>query len=278
MLEELPVPEKPTDIVLEKSGIGRNDRTLKFTNTLPVSLKQNESIEAAVYKIIESGHRSIPIVSENGQLAGIIASGDILVFVVNSFLQNGSFKDPVETIMTRDIIFAESEDPIVLTIQKMKATKRGRIPVLSGGKLTGMISEYDVVKYFANTRLGIPVSEIMTRKPLFVTPDISVFDAVRTFTNTKYRRLPVVENGTVTGIITASDILKYLRNTGFKESELFHPLNELMKKKIFTVENNNDISEAVRMMLVNSVSGILVVNNEELEGIITERDVLNNII
>jgi len=266
--------ETSASIPLEKSGIDRYEKVSVFANTRTVFIRENNTIEDAVYQIIQSGHRSIPILSKDHHLLGIITTPDLL----NAFLQNRSFYDTIKTIMTREVIFVNDDDSIGLALQKMKISRRGRLPVLRKKKLVGMISEYDIIKFFAHTNLGFQVSSIMTRKPLFINPDISIFDVIKILANTKYRRLPVVENGKVVGIITASDMLKYLRNSDFRLAELYHPLDTLLRKKVFSVERHKDVSEAIRLMLIHNVSGILVVDNEKLEGIVTERDVINHII
>jgi len=74
-------------------------------------------------------------------------------------------------------------------------------------------------------------------------------------------------------------MLKYLRNSDFNISEMFHPVDSLLRKKVFSVEKHHDLSEAIRMMLVHDVSGLLVLGvTDSLEGIITERDVINQIV
>ena len=89
----------------------------------------------------------------------------------------------------------------------------------------------------------------------------------------------MVEHGHVIGVVTASDMLKYLRNSDFNISEMFHPVDSLLRKKVFSVEKHHDLSEAIRMMLVHDVSGLLVLGvTDSLEGIITERDLINQIV
>ena len=269
------IDAKPKNIQLERAGINRYEKVLVFANTRPVFLKENDKIESAVYKIIQSGHRSIPIVNKKHAVVGIVTTPDL----INAFLKNQSFKDPAATIMTREVIFVHHDDPIGLALQKMKISRRGRLPVIRNKKLIGVISEYDITKYFAHYDLRVKISEVMTRKPLFITHDVSIFDVLRILANSKYRRLPVVEHGRVVGVITASDMLKYLRNSDFNMSELFHPIDTLLRKKVFSVDKNKDMSEAIRLMLIHSVSGLLVLDDyEHLEGIITERDIINQII
>jgi len=274
-LQEAGGEAKKNGIILEMAGINRYDRVHVIANTKPFFLREGSTIEDAVYKIIQTGHRSIPVVNKKHHLIGIVTTPDIL----NAFLKNQNFRDKITSIMTRDVIFVHHDDPIGLAIQKMKISRRGRLPILKKKKLVGIVSEYDVIKYFAHRELLVKVSDVMTRKPFFIPHTMSLFDVLRILTNTKYRRLPVVENGKVIGIVTASDILKYLRNSDFSTSDLFHPVDSLLRKKVFSVDKHKDLSEAIRKMLVHNVSGLLVLEEgDKLEGIITERDIINQIV
>lgn len=263
-------------IPIERCGINRYEKVITFSNNLPVFLKENASLEAAVYKIIQSHHRSIPIIANNNnhKLVGIISMSDVL----NAFLRDTDFNEPMRTVMTRDVISVKDSDPVGPVIQEMKKSKKGTLPVVAKKRLLGVISEYDIAKYFAHAHLGIQTSEIMTRKPLFAPQDITILDAAKIIANSKYRRLPIVDAGRVIGIITASDIIKCLRNVGFHKEELLSPLNSIIKKELISVRKHKDISEAIRLMLVNGVSGILVVDNYKLEGIITQKDIINQLI
>jgi len=266
---------KRNGIILEMAGINRYDKVHVIANTKPLFLRESSTIEDAVYKIIQTGHRSIPVVNKKHHLIGIVTTPDIL----NAFLKNQNFRDKITSIMTRDVIFVHHDDPIGLAIQKMKISRRGRLPILKKRKLVGVVSEYDVIKYFAHRELLVKVYDVMTRRPFFIVHTMSLFDVLRILTNTKYRRLPVVENGKVIGIVTASDILKYLRNSDFNTSDLFHPADSLLRKKVFSVDKHKDLSEAIRKMLVHNVSGLLVLEEgDKLEGIITERDIINQIV
>jgi predicted transcriptional regulator len=75
----------------------------------------------------------------------------------------------------------------------------------------------------------------------------------------KKSRLLVFDNDSdrLVGIVTASDIVKAFRTT-----DINPPLEEVMTRKIFSLEYNNAIMKAVRMMHRRRIGSVLIVNNK----------------
>jgi len=86
----------------------------------------------------------------------------------------------------------------------------GALMVMEGGALVGVFSERDYTRKIAlqgrNSRTT-PVSEIMTREVLTVTPATTTHDAMVLMSQRKVRHLPVLEGNTVLGMISIRDIL-----------------------------------------------------------------------
>ena len=203
-------------IRFEDVGINRKENVLKIGVASPFFLHSSDSIFSTVDKILEKGYRRLPVVGKKKELEGIVTYTDIL----DAFLRREDFKQPISTIMVREVIFCEKDDTLEKAVQRMKLSRRGGLPILSGRKLVGIITERDVLKRFEEKEFGIKVSEFMTKKPFFFRPMLSILDVARTIVSTKYRRFPVVEEGKVVGIITAVDVLKYIKKNEFKFSGL----------------------------------------------------------
>jgi CBS domain-containing protein len=198
--------------------------------------------------------------------------------ILDAFLRRQEFSDAVSSIMIRDVIFCEESDSIGFVLQKIKLARRGGLPILKKKKLVGVVSERDFVKYFDKVNFGKSVSEIMTKKPFFIPPSISILDGLKSLVNTHYRRLPVVENKNLEGIVTAIDFLTYIKENKFEFEALDEPINKIMRKEVYTINEEADISEAIAEMKRKNVGGLLVVKDKKLEGIITERDILEEIV
>lgn len=262
-------------IELEKTGLDRFQSVIRISKINPTFCKESEKITGTVKKILSTGHRRIPIINRKREVVGVVS----LIDVLNSFLRRQNMADKISTIMSRDVIFCNAEDPIGLVLQKFKFSRRGGFPVLSKKKLVGMVSERDFVKYFSNVDFGVKVEELMTRKPFYVTPNITIFDCLKSIVNTRYRRLPVVKDSKLVGIETGTDILRYINENEFSFSSLAKPIESVMIKDVISISKGKDISEAIKKMKAKDIGGLPVIDEKNnLEGVITERDILEEIV
>jgi CBS domain-containing protein len=262
-------------IELEKAGLDRFQSITKISNQKPTFCKESDKISDAVKKILSTSHRRIPIVTRRHEVAGIISLMDIL----DAFLRRHGMEEKVSSIMSRDVIFCNSTDPVGLILQKFKFSRRGGFPVLNNKKLVGMISERDFVKYFSNVDFGIRVEELMTRKPFFISPDISILDCLKSIVNTRYRRLPAAKGSKLVGIEAGIDLLKYIKENGFSFFSLAKPVESIMVKDVIFVSREKDVSDAIKKMKSKEIGGLPVVDDKNtLEGFITERDILEEIV
>ncbi|WP_457630321.1 CBS and ACT domain-containing protein [Oceanithermus sp.] len=125
------------------------------------------------------------------------------------------------------------------------------------------------------------VRDWMTPDPKTITPDTPVLDAIKMLKDQGYRRLPVVENGKLVGIVTDKDLKDAMpsKATTLSVWELNYLLSkltvaEVMAKPVITVEADEPLEEAALLMEEYRIGGLPVLANGELVGIITITDVL----
>jgi acetoin utilization protein AcuB len=124
------------------------------------------------------------------------------------------------------------------------------------------------------------VGQRMTKNPVTVTPDVSVPEAQAIMRREKIRRLPVLDKqGKLVGIVTSLDLIHASPSpaTSLDMYELHYLLSKLkvesvMTKNVITVTEDLPIEEAARIMADNNISGLPVMRNNILVGIITESD------
>lgn len=111
-------------------------------------------------------------------------------------------------IMTTDVATVSLVDNAFEVAEKMEKLNVGVIPVVENGNLIGMITDRDLVlRGYAQKRSGsASVEELMTRDIVVGTPDMSHDDAARLMAERQIRRLPVVENGRLVGIVSIGDL------------------------------------------------------------------------
>lgn len=129
------------------------------------------------------------------------------------------------------------------------------------------------------------VQDWMRENPVTITPGATLAEAQELMTEHEVRRLPVVENGELVGIITYSDILRQIPPSR-EEEEADHAavllsqrtVGEVMTYSPITISPSATIQEAAERMLEYQVSGLPVVRNNKVVGIITESDIFRLVV
>lgn len=114
----------------------------------------------------------------------------------------------VRDVMTEDVESCTLLDNVFEVATKMKEFNVGAIPIVDNGKLVGMITDRDiVVRGVAEKHPGSSkVEVVMSDKLITVTPETSTKEAADLMAEHQIRRLPVVENGRLTGIVALGDL------------------------------------------------------------------------
>ncbi|HVN16128.1 MAG TPA: CBS and ACT domain-containing protein [Anaerolineales bacterium] len=123
------------------------------------------------------------------------------------------------------------------------------------------------------------VGERMSSPVITLTPDTPIQDAMAIFKKEHIRRAPVIKDGKLIGMVSDGDLLNASPSpvTTLSVWEMHYLLSkitvkEVMAKKVITIDENTPIEEAARIMADNKVSGLPVVEDGAVKGMITETD------
>jgi CBS domain-containing protein len=124
------------------------------------------------------------------------------------------------------------------------------------------------------------VNDFMSKKVVTASPDMSVGAATKSMINNGFRRLPIIRDNVLIGIITASDILRFLGSgemftrlvTGNSKEVFEVPVRTLINRDLVFIRSEEDLGQAAGIMLSKNVGSLPVLEDGELKGIITERD------
>lgn len=103
------------------------------------------------------------------------------------------------------------EAPVLDAIRQMAERRVGALVVMRGDALAGIVSERDYARKVilqGRSSAQTAVNDIMSARPLTVSPDTDVFDCMRLCTDRRVRHLPVVEGERVVGVISIGDLVK----------------------------------------------------------------------
>jgi acetoin utilization protein AcuB len=110
--------------------------------------------------------------------------------------------------------------------------------------------------------------------PVITLPSATrAIDALELMQAKKIRRIPVLEEGRLTGILTLGDLQAVLGLQEHSVRRASTRLGDIMTRKVHTVSPDDPLERAARVMLDNEVSGLPVVEGEKVSGIITESDI-----
>jgi CBS domain-containing protein len=111
-----------------------------------------------------------------------------------------------------EIVTASPDLQVREAIALLAQRKIGALPVLDGGRVTGIMSERDVMYCLARDGAAVldwSVSRIMTSPAITVERDQSVLGALSMMTRKRIRHLPVVEEDRLIGIVSIGDLVKF---------------------------------------------------------------------
>ncbi|MGD0449887.1 MAG: CBS domain-containing protein [Candidatus Bathyarchaeia archaeon] len=121
----------------------------------------------------------------------------------------------VKDIMTKDVVSIGVDDTVFDAAEHMSSNQLGCLVVMDDEVPVGIITERDIVRRVCAKKLPgeTKVSEIMSKSLITIDPDASLKEAARVMSSNKIRRLPVLKQNKLVGIIVASD---FVRNLGKK--------------------------------------------------------------
>ena len=115
----------------------------------------------------------------------------------------------VRDAMTASPTAIASDKTAVDAARTMTTENVGSLPVVQEQKLVGMITDRDLVTNVLAKDLDpnkVPVAEVATQDPVSVSPDESLDTALERMAEKQVRRLPVVEDGRLVGILAQADV------------------------------------------------------------------------
>jgi CBS domain-containing protein len=122
---------------------------------------------------------------------------------------NNNNGNKVQDVMTKNVATVSPNQTVQEAAQIMSEKNIGALPVVENGQVIGMITDRDItLRTSAQGKdpASIRVSEVMTNRVVTGTPDMSVQEAANLMAQHQVRRLPIVENNQLQGMVALGDI------------------------------------------------------------------------
>jgi CBS domain-containing protein len=260
-----------------------------------ISAPPTRSIIGAVEQMTKCGFRRLPITDAGtGKLRGIITSGDVINFMGGGDkyrlveIRHGgnllaAVNESVRTIMTQQIVTLAHNARIADAVEIIIKKKIGGLPIVDDhGVLAGIVTERDVLEVLAAEHRRLNVEDVMSSSLRVTEPDCPIAAVTRDMTKYRFRRLPVVSDDVLYGIITATDIMQYLGSrevftrltTGNVAEVTGLPVRTLIAGELFTTTPDKSVNDAAREMLKKNIGALPVIEDSRLIGLVTEFDLV----
>lgn len=174
----------------------------------------------------------------------------------------------VKDYMTKDVVHVEIPGNRDDVLKILKRTGISGVPVIKNKKIVGIITRKDLLRKPEETQLGL----LMTSKPICIGPDMDIREAAHLLVTHCIRRLPVVEDGHLLGLLSVSDLIHAMAQMKIKEE-----IKTSYTSKTFALWEETPLPVVGRVMEISGVDAIPILDGENvLQGIISERDLIRN--
>jgi len=119
-------------------------RTIMSTDV--VSVNRHAPITEVIALLVTNDITGIPVVNDDGTLAGIITEKDILSLLADVRYACGT----AEQYMTREVVAFDVDEDFIAICECLMNNHFRRVPILSEGKLVGIVSRSDIIKYITS--------------------------------------------------------------------------------------------------------------------------------
>lgn len=260
-----------------------------------VSVPPTQSIISAVATMTECGFRRLPVTDAGTRkIRGIVTSGDVINFMGGGdkyklvrVRHHGNLlaavNESVRTIMTSRPETLPENARVIDALELIVGKKIGGIPLADAdGVLSGIITERDVLRMLAAEHSPLAVEDVMSSSLRVIAPDSPIITATKDMTKYRFRRLPVVSDDVLFGIVTATDIMRYLGSrevfgritTGNIAEVMDLPVRTLMAGSLITTTPDTPVNVAAQEMLGKNIGALPVIENSRLVGLVTEFDLV----
>ncbi len=258
-----------------------------------VTVPPTTTIMGAIKTMIFYGFSRLPIADPGTKrLIGFVTSVDVVDFLGGGLRHNllaekyggniyTAINADIRDIMSTNLTYADDKASLNDVLKLMYERNVGGLPILDDDlRIKAIITEEDFVRFCRGLDTGLDVESFMSPNVVTAPAQTTIEKMTRMIIQKGFRRMPVVQDGVLMGMVTASDIMKYLGGgeafqkviTGDVTEVMKLPIKSLIKRSLLATERKADLGQAARKMMDNDIGSLPVMDRGSLAGILTERD------
>ncbi|MCW4054478.1 MAG: CBS domain-containing protein [Candidatus Bathyarchaeota archaeon] len=243
-----------------------------------LEVHENDTLSSCLSRFKEEMPPVLAVLDSKGKYKGVISRR----WIIRSSLAASVTK--VKTLM-RPAPAVTPHDSLSKVAKLMIESEIRQLPVYSGEKLFGFITDEDVIHGAVMDRWGnTRVEEIMTKKPFVIEEDEPVGSVLSLLRAEGISHVPIVRDGKLVGIVSIYDIIENIfqprqvqkvgERVGKKVPVMNLPAKGIMVTPVVTVLPETKLRDASEQMHKFDISSLVVVSKGRPVGIMTKRDFL----
>jgi CBS domain-containing protein len=258
-----------------------------------VTVPPTTTIMSAIKTMTFYGFSRLPVADPGTKrLIGFVTSVDVVDFLGGGLRHNllrekyggnifTAINADITEIMSTNLTYASDKASLNDVLKLMYEKNVGGLPIVDEDiRIKAIITEEDFVRFCRGLDTGLAVEAFMSPHVVTAPAQTTIEKMTRMIIQKGFRRMPVVQDGVLMGMVTASDIMKYLGSgdafekvvTGDIGEVMNQPIKSLIKRSLLVTEKKADLGQAARKMMDNEIGSLPVMDKGSLAGILTERD------
>jgi CBS domain-containing protein len=182
-------------------------------------------------------------------------------------MPNSPHNIKVDDVMVRDVARAELPGSRDEVLEILKSKHISGVPIVKGGELVGIVTRTDLLKNPEEEQIAL----LMKRNLITITPDKSIVDAAQLILENNIRRLPVVEDGSLAGLITIADIVGAIGRLNITS-----PISDHIGNGVFSVWSETPLSVVGAIMELADVKAVPILDSTlTLVGVASDKDLIS---
>jgi CBS domain-containing protein len=271
----------------------RVGEVLNIATPSVVTAPQTTTIMGAIKTMTYYGFSRLPITDAGTRrLIGFVTSVDVVDFLGGGLRHNllkekyhgnifVGINADISEIMNTKLTYASDKSSLNDALKVMYESNVGGLPIVDDEmRISAIVTEEDFVSLVAGMDSGIKVDAYMSPSVITAPAQTTIEKMTRMIIQNGFRRMPVVQDGVITGLVTASDIMKYMGSgeafekvvTGDISEVMAVPIKNLIKRNMVSLDAGRDLGQAAAIMTDNKIGALPIIDHGTLAGILTERD------
>ena len=194
----------------------------------------------------------------------------------NNYIASPRIWMKVDQVMSKDVATISPNETVASAAMMMSEKNISCIIAVDNGDVRGILTETDLLKKTVIEAIDnrkIKVNDVMSSPVETASSYLSVLEAGRIMEAKHIKRLPILNEQKLVGIVTQTDITRILTSYG-----MWRDISEIMSRDVSSIQRNANVAEAAEVMSLRNISSIIVMEDDQVAGILTERDLLKRVV